>query len=217
VQRTRVPIAVVLFLAALAPPLPASAADVSHGKQLYHTFCEPCHGFPPFGGAETAANDPSKIEGAINGNVPAMEFLRLVLGKADIADVAAYLGSLSEPTTIVPAFDFSDLWWNPSESGWGLNIVQHASSQIFAVMYTYEAPNRPLWLVIPGGTWTSAMQFSGGIYRVTGPLPSAFDPAKVKVRAVGTAMLTFADKDRGVFTFTLDGATVTKNITRQPF
>ena len=216
-QRTRFPIAVVLCLAALAPSVPASAATVDHGKQLYKVYCLPCHGLPPQGGPETAANNPSKIQGAIDGNVPSMDFLRFVFSNADIADIAAYLGTIVESATIVPAFDFSDLWWNASESGWGLNIVQHASSQVFAVMYTYEAPNRPLWLVIPGGTWTSAMQFSGGIYRVTGPLPSAFDPAKVNVRAVGNAMLTFTDKDHGVFTFTLDGATVTKSITRQPF
>jgi hypothetical protein len=205
--------------------LPSPAADIVHGKSLYNAYCLPCHGFPPQGGPETAANDPNRIQSAINGDVPDMGFLRTIVTAADIADIAAYLGSLfappppPPPTTSqpVPAFDFSDLWWNPNESGWGLNLVQHASGQVFAVMYTYEAPNRPLWLVIPGGTWSTTLQFSGTIYRVTGPPITAFDPTKVNVRSVGTATLTFSDKDHGVLSFTIDGATVTKNITRQPF
>lgn len=212
---------IVLLLIALAcAPGTSRAADIAHGDSLFHTYCVPCHGFPPSGGAQFGANNPQRIAAAIGGVVPAMTFLRTFIGAADIEDIAAYLGSLSAPqppTTIVPAFDFSDLWWNPQESGWGLNLVQHASSNIFGVMYTYEAPNRPLWLVIPGGTWTSTLQFTGAIYRVTGPLAHAFDPSKVNVRPVGTATLTFSDRNNGVLTFTLDGASVTKTITRQPF
>ena len=38
-----------------------------------------------------------------------------------------------------PFADFTDLWWGgPSESGWGLNLIQHPSNQIFGVWYTYE-------------------------------------------------------------------------------
>jgi cytochrome c553 len=211
----RIALAVAAFAASLA-----QAADTAHGKVLYNSYCTPCHGFPPSGGPETAANNPSKIQGAINGNVPAMAFLRSVLSSADIADIAAYLGTLSTttpPGPVVPAFNVSDLWWNPQESGWGLNLVQHASSNIFGVMYTYEAPNRPLWLVIPGGTWLSPSIFTGTIYRVSGPLASAFDSTKVIVNPVGTATLSFTDANNGTFTFTMNGTTVTKTITRQPF
>jgi hypothetical protein len=210
---------ILLVLTALAAA-PALGANVPHGESLFRSYCVPCHGLPPSGGAELGADNPNRIRGAIGGNVPAMVFLRTVLTNADIDDIAAYLGSLSAPpppATIVPAFNFSDLWWNPNESGWGLNLVQHATSNVFGVMYTYEAPNRPLWLVIPGGTWTSSMQFTGGIYRVTGPLLQGFDPARVNVRPVGTATITFSDKDHAVFTFTIDGTQVSKNITRQPF
>lgn len=210
-------LAVIVAWLALAT---AQAADVAHGNALFRSLCLPCHGFPPGGGARFGANNPDRIRAAIGGVVPAMTFLRTVVSGADIDDIAAYLGSLSAPppaTSVTPAFDFSDLWWNPQESGWGLNLVQHASSNIFAVMYTYEAPNRPLWLVIPGGTWTSSLVFTGSIYRVTGPLASAFDPSLVNVSPVGSATLAFSDRDHGVFTFTVDGATVTRAITRQPF
>lgn len=215
-------VAVLLWLLA---PASSRAADPAHGESLARAYCVPCHGFPPRGGPEFGANNPARISAAINGVVPPMGFLRQLLSAADIADIAAYLGMLyappppppPSPPAITPAFDFSDLWFNPAESGWGLNLVQHATGNIFGVMYTYEAPNRPLWLVIPGGTWSSSLQFNGGIFRVTGPLASAFDPGKVNVRPVGTATLTFSDRDNGVFTFAIDGVTVTKTITRQPF
>ena len=211
-------IAVVLLLV-LAPGF-ARAADAAHGESLVRAYCVPCHGFPPSGGPEFGANNPARISAAINSVVPAMSFLRQLLTSADIADIAAYLGVLyapPPPTAITPAFNFSDLWFNPDESGWGLNLVQHASGNIFGVMYTYEAPNRPLWLVIPGGTWVSNLEFTGGIFRVTGPLASAFDPTKVNVRSVGTATLSFLGRDTARFTFTIDGVTVSKTITRQPF
>ena len=43
-----------------------------------------------------------------------------------------------------PGFDTTDLWWNAAESGWGINLTQHASGQIFAVWYTYGADARSL-------------------------------------------------------------------------
>ena len=58
----------------------------------------------------------------------------------------------------VPAANYSDMWWNPAESGWGISIAQHASTnQVFAVWYTYDPREpassgrfKPLWLVMPG-------------------------------------------------------------------
>jgi hypothetical protein len=34
------------------------------------------------------------------------------------------------------SIDQSDLWWNPAESGWGIQFV-HTGSAIFATMYVY--------------------------------------------------------------------------------
>ena len=119
----------------------------------------------------------------------------------------------------IPSHDYSDLWWNASEPGWGLNLIQHASHAVFGVMYTYDENRKPLWLVMPGGSWTTASSYSGNLYRVTGPAFSAatFNPASVYVRPVGTATLDFSGRDSGTFTFSVDGRQVAKQITRQPF
>lgn len=211
-------------VAVIAAALPAAAQSVARGQSLYGNICRVCHGLPPSGGPERAEGDPAVILAAINGRVPPMSFLRGVVSTSDIADIAAYLGSLLDPPDpdpgpAVPAFNYTDLWWNPDESGWGLNLIQHPSNVIFGVMYTYEAPNRATWFVLPGGTWSSPTTYSGLFYRATGPAFNnpAFDPAAVKVGEVGSATLTFSDRDHGTFTFSVNGTRVTKTITRQPF
>lgn len=210
----------VIAAAAFACAIPAAAQNVANGEALYQSVCRVCHGFPPAGGPERAAGNPAVIQNAINGKVPAMGFLRQVLTSSDIADIAAWLATLTAPQPAIPAFDYTDLWWGgPSESGWGLNLIQHASHVIFGVMYTYEAPNRATWFVMPGGTWISSTVYSGLLYRVTGPHLNSptFDPAAVNVRPVGNATLTFTNRDNGTFAFNVDGTAVTKSITRQPF
>ena len=128
--------------------------------------------------------------------------------------IAQYLGSNGS------AVDYTDLWYGgESQSGWGLNIIQHATRNIFAVWYTYDASGRMMWYVLPGGTWTSANAFTGTIYTTTGPAASAatFDPKAVAARAVGTGTLNFNDANNGTFAFTIDGVSGSKSITRQPF
>ncbi len=129
------------------------------------------------------------------------------------AALAPYLGATSGGAT-----DYSDLWWNPSESGWGLNIIQHASRNIFAVWYTYGGDSRPMWFTVPGGTWTASNTFTGSVYATSGPAANAaFDPSRVAASAVGTATLTFSDANNGTWSYTINGVSGTKAITRQPY
>src|SRR5207253_3028829 len=70
--------------------------------------------------------------------------------------LSAYLGAKSTSTT-----DYTDLWWNPNESGWGLNLVQHPWRAIFGVWYTYDLDGTRTWFVMPGGSWTSDNAYVG--------------------------------------------------------
>jgi hypothetical protein len=114
--------------------------------------------------------------------------------------------------------DYTDLWWDPAESGWGLNLIQHPSRIIFGVWYTYAADGKRTWFVLPDGMWTSSNTYSGPLYSTAGPsLAQSFDASKVRVSPVGNATLTFSDANNGAFAFTVNGASGTKRITRQPF
>jgi lysyl endopeptidase len=127
--------------------------------------------------------------------------------------IAQYLGATSSP-----AVDYTDLWWNPSESGWGLNLVQHASKAMFGVWYTYELDGSRTWYVIPGGSWVNANTFTGTLFTTSGPpFNGPFNPSEVEARGVGTVTLTFTDANHGTFAWSVDGMSGTKSITRQSF
>jgi cytochrome c553 len=212
-----------LFLAAASAG--AFAQSVSNGMALYQSTCNSCHGTPPFGGPELAPNNPALIKAAINGAVPnvntsAMSFLRGFYTDVQLADIAAYIANLESPgppPVPIPQFDYSDLWWNPNESGWGMNLVQHASNNVFGVIYTYEAPNRPVWYVLPAGTWTASNVYTGILYHVTGSPANVTSFKLGDVTQVGSATLTFTDNGHASVTYTVNGVQVTKLIERQPY
>src|ERR1041385_7224579 len=135
--------------------------------------------------------------------------------------VAAFLALLAILAT-ARAENFSDLWWNPAESGWGLTIADH-ETQLFAVWYTYRSDGSPTWFVIPGGTFDAAHQvFNGDISQTTGPpFSGAFDSGRVTRTKVGTATIDFAPRGAaagvGLFTWSIGGGAQTKKITRPPF
>ena len=41
--------------------------------------------------------------------------------------------------------DLSDIWWNPAESGWGMQMVNTGTS-VFATVYVYDQNRSPTWL-----------------------------------------------------------------------
>lgn len=118
-----------------------------------------------------------------------------------------------------PAYDFTDLWWNSSESGWGLNLIQHPNGIIFAIWYTYDANGKMTWYHVPTGTWTDSMTYTGTLYAVAGPAFSVnpFNAANVKRTPVGNATLSFASSSTGTWSYTVDGVSGSKPISRLPF
>ena len=121
-------------------------------------------------------------------------------------------------SALAHAENYSDMWFNPSESGWGVTIADH-ETQLFAVWYTYDTDGAPLWFTIPGGTFNANRTvFTGDLYRTTGPSYSGpFDPSAVGKTKVGTASFQFTPGGTANFTWTIGGATRTKQIQRLPF
>ncbi|HEX6004758.1 MAG TPA: hypothetical protein VFZ14_12250 [Burkholderiales bacterium] len=112
--------------------------------------------------------------------------------------------------------DASDLWWNPNESGWGMQVVQ-TGTVIVVTMFVYDEARNPAWYTAtannPGG-----LVWSGDLYKTNGPWfgMTPFDPATVAPAKVGT--LTFAAGPTVIsatVTYTIDGVTVTKDVQRQ--
>lgn len=125
-----------------------------------------------------------------------------------------------------PLVDYTDIWWNPIESGWGLNIVQHPSGQLFVTWCQYDASGNPAWYVVPGGKWATRDTFEGTIYRTTGPrlvgcglLGCRFLPSAVTRAPVGTLGLGFSHflASQVTATFSLPEGTITRTLERQGF
>jgi hypothetical protein len=122
----------------------------------------------------------------------------------------------------VHAQNFSDIWWNPNESGWGLTLVDH-QTQLAGVWYTYTPAGRPVWYVMPAASFTQGKRFvTLDIYQSTGPgYNVAFNPSQVVQTKVGTASFDFAPPGlaSGVatFSYTLGSVSQTKQVQRTPF
>jgi hypothetical protein len=124
------------------------------------------------------------------------------------------------PAPVAVAPNYQGLWWaSPanSESGWGINFA-HQGDTIFATWFTYDIAGKAYWLSMTA-TKSADKTYSGGLIQTGGPAFSAvpFDPAMVTRKTMGTGILKFADGDNGSFTYTVNGATQTKAITRQLF
>ncbi len=147
--------------------------------------------------------------------------------QVEVVDARGYMAA--QPLTVehnparssgkhFPLVDYTDSWWNENESGWGLFIVQHLNNQVFAGWFVYDADGEPLWFTMEPGEWRYYNVFTGPIYRTTGPyFGGTFDPAKVTRTIAGEGTLTFSDRDTGTFTYTVDGVTATKTISRLPY
>jgi hypothetical protein len=117
--------------------------------------------------------------------------------------------------------DATDLWWNPAESGWGVNIMQQ-SNIIFATFFVYDSAGNAHWYVASNMTAASVpsdrpYEFFGPLYETTGPVFSAasFASSAVLRRQVGTASFEYVPTNHGNLTYTVDGVTATKRVERQ--
>ena len=124
------------------------------------------------------------------------------------------------PPPAHPLTDYSGVWWNAQESGWGLSIHQSARDTLFAALFVYDVNHNPQWFTIQPGAWTSATRWTGIVYRTTGPHFSSpdYDPRLVLVQPVGNAVLDFEQAPGTVgqarFTYTIDGVATVKTIVR---
>ena len=127
--------------------------------------------------------------------------------------IAAMLAcvALAASAQSTPAADYTDLWWNPNESGWGLTITQHPSNQIWAIWYTYDPRQqdpsgggayKPLWINMPGGTWTSPTTVTGDVYVLNGT-PFFQSGSNRQQTRVGTFTFSFTSKTTGTFTYNI--------------
>lgn len=122
-------------------------------------------------------------------------------------------GAQPDSTT---ATNYTDIWWNENESGWGVNL-NHQSNTIYATWFTFDASGQPWWLVAT--MKPDAKGFTGDLSTIAGPPFSTvpWDQSRLKATTVGTMSARFGDGSQATLIYTLNGISRAKSITRQVF
>ena len=115
--------------------------------------------------------------------------------------------------------NYQDLWWSGlQENGWGLSITQHRDA-LFSELYVYDSQGRPLWVVMPSGSWDAGFTtFTGPLYIPAGSWFGAYDVTRHSTGTpVGSASIRFTGHGNGTLTYTINGSSGTKTIERVGF
>jgi len=150
-------------------------------------------------------------------------FTYTVNGTTQSKTITRFVFSNPAPTCVAggapDATNYQDLWWRSpggSESGWGVNIA-HQGDILFATWYTYGADGTDFWMVMSAGAKIAEGTYRGEIHRTTGAPFNAYDPSRFGATLAGTGTFTFTDANNGTFSYTIDGVTQSKPITRYVF
>lgn len=118
------------------------------------------------------------------------------------------------------AANVQDIWWGGKpENGWGLNIAQ-SGNLLVAGWYIFGADGKPAYIIMQGGSWNAGLTtFTGPVIRpVSGAPYYAYDPTLfVPGPTAGSLSVTFSGASEGVMTYTLNGITGFKPISRLKF
>jgi len=113
------------------------------------------------------------------------------------------------------ANNYQDWWWNPAQSGMGLNVGQQNES-IFVAWFNYGDDTKASFLTMGGVL--NGNTLTGPLFRNTGPVPGPnYNPALVKQIAVGTATLTFNSNTDATLTYSYDNKGGTMALQRFSF
>src|SRR4029453_17812377 len=134
------------------------------------------------------------------------------------ARAAVVAGFTLFPSMAALAADYTDIWFTPSESGWGVNVVQ-SDTFMFLTFFIYGSDRKPTWYTAQltqnaNGTFSGGLYLTGGTYYAVPWNPSDSPP----VQQVGTAAFapSSGNNYQASLTYTVDGVgTVVKQVERQ--
>ncbi|HZQ61793.1 MAG TPA: hypothetical protein VFC24_10615 [Casimicrobiaceae bacterium] len=124
------------------------------------------------------------------------------------------LVSLLAIFTNARAAEYTDVYYVPAESGWGVFLVQ-SDTYMFVAFFVYGSDGKPTWytaLLIDDGTG----KYTGGLNATTGTFFGApWNPAQLSGAQVGMATFQPTDAYHATLTYTVNGVTVSKSLQRQ--
>jgi hypothetical protein len=172
------------------PDTVRSASVTVEGSTLFYSFVVDVAGFSAGGSYRASTVVPGLAAGT---------YQVVVQRRVEGIDTTATAGSITvlpAEGPAAPAYHGLDgNWFEPNESGWGMNIVQGDSGALFAAWLTYlpiyagdagTGRRDGMWLVMPAGRWLSPTKFRGLLYSTLGTSSSRpFDRSDLRVIPVG--------------------------------
>ncbi len=140
-------------------------------------------------------------------------------GNADGYCAEDNLGSFTQVnySSAAPAFTYTDIWYTPSEPGWGVSITHHSSNTAFIAWYTYDELGRAKWYYVDNCPMMGN-SCAGIVSEATGPpFAATFNPSAVKIVPVGTINFTFSAFGTATMSYYVKGVSAVKTITRLSF
>src|SRR6185503_2867917 len=115
------------------------------------------------------------------------------------------------------AKEYTDVYYDPAESGWGVFLVQ-SDATMFIAFFIYGADGKPTWYTATlndDGTGTNT--YTGALYATTGsPFSVPWNPAQLTITASGSATFQAVDNYHATLTYVVTGsATVVRSVQRQ--
>ena len=104
------------------------------------------------------------------------------------------------------AIDWTDIWYNPQQPGYGYNLVQ-SDSFIFVTFFVFDAAGAATWYSAET-TWDGTDSYKGIVYKSVGTFFGApWVPANSRADAVGTATFkpSATNNYQGTFSYTVTG------------
>jgi hypothetical protein len=206
----------------------ATSISVGCSGPIYQTT-GPWFGAGAFSPSSVTVRDVGQFQGYFTGALPGVTYSRpremtltytidgatVIKPRLQFQDVS---GSASVNFSKADS-PFTDLWWNPDESGWGVGIFQYRSA-LFAVLFVYGANGKPTWYVASlrettRATDASERWFEGPVFATRGSWWFTAPFALSDVREAGTARIVFpAAGSNAALSYTIDGASVQTVIQR---
>lgn len=114
---------------------------------------------------------------------------------------------------------YADVWsGGVSQNGWGIAIAQQGATLV-AGWYTFGTNGKPIWYILNGGTWLNTTTYRGPLITGAGApvVGTVYTSSTFAARSVGELTLVFSDANNATMTYTVDGVTQSKQITRLAF
>jgi hypothetical protein len=135
--------------------------------------------------------------------------------KSFLAAALLAFGFSLPASAVTSGTDFTDLWWNPAEPGWGVNVI-HQNGVIFATLFVFDSAGNPHFYAATNTVGTGN-SFSGSLSEGHGTYFGAGSWGAFTSATVGNFSMNFSGPNSGTLTYNVGGVSVSKQIQRFTF